>query len=212
MKYVKEFETPPRVTLKRSIIIFIGNVLGIYLISFFGLGVNISDFDNIALLVIFISIINAVLWPLLTKIFLPFLVLTFGFGSLIMNGMLLEFFGPMFDIKITGWAIILAPLAMAIVTTLLSSLLTIEDDSSYYRSVFRDAKRKRKEEVKNYPGLIIVEIDGLAYDVLKEALDNENPVLESENIFDGNLLHIKKDKVKLPKTIYQNILQLDNCY
>ncbi|WP_296782837.1 phage holin family protein [uncultured Methanobrevibacter sp.] len=173
MKYVKEFETPPRVTLKRSIIIFIGNVLGIYLISFFGLGVNISDFDNIALLVIFISIINAVLWPLLTKIFLPFLVLTFGFGSLIMNGMLLEFFGPMFDIKITGWAIILAPLAMAIVTTLLSSLLTIEDDSSYYRSVFRDAKRKRKEEVKNYPGLIIVEIDGLAYDVLKEALDKD---------------------------------------
>ena len=173
MKYVKEFETPPRVTLKRSIIIFIGNVLGMYLISFFGLGVNISDFDNIALLVIFISIINAVLWPLLTKIFLPFLVLTFGFGSLIMNGMLLEFFGPMFDIKITGWAIILAPLAMAIVTTLLSSLLTIEDDSSYYRSVFRDAKRKRKEEVKNYPGLIIVEIDGLAYDVLKEALDKD---------------------------------------
>ncbi len=173
MKYVKEFETPPRVTLKRSIIIFIGNVLGIYLISFFGLGVNISDFDNIALLVIFISIINAVLWPLLTKIFLPFLVLTFGFGSLIMNGMLLEFFGPMFDIKITGWAIILAPLAMAIVTTLLSSLLTIEDDSSYYRSVFRDANRKRKEEVKNYPGLIIVEIDGLAYDVLKEALDKD---------------------------------------
>ena len=173
MKYVKEFETPPRVTLKRSIIIFIGNVLGIYLISFFGLGVNISDFDNIALLVIFISIINAVLWPLLTKIFLPFLVLTFGFGSLIMNGMLLEFFGPMFDIKITGWAIILAPLAIAIVTTLLSSLLTIEDDSSYYRSVFRDAKRKRKEEVKNYPGLIIVEIDGLAYDVLKEALDKD---------------------------------------
>lgn len=173
MKYVKEFETPPRVTLKRSIIIFIGNVLGMYLISFFGLGVNISDFDNIALLVIFISIINAVLWPLLTKIFLPFLVLTFGFGSLIMNGMLLEFFGPMFDIKITGWAIILAPLAMAIVTTLLSSLLTIEDDSSYYRSVFRDAKRKRKEEVKNYPGVIIVEIDGLAYDVLKEALDKD---------------------------------------
>ncbi|WP_405315087.1 phage holin family protein [Methanobrevibacter sp.] len=173
MKYVKDFETPPRVTLKRSIIIFIGNVLGIYLISFFGLGVNITDFDNIALLVIFISIINAVLWPLLTKIFLPFLVLTFGFGSLIMNGMLLEFFGPMFDIKITGWAIILAPLAMAIVTTLLSSLLTIEDDSSYYRSVFRDAKRKRKEEVKNYPGLIIVEIDGLAYDVLKEALDKD---------------------------------------
>ena len=173
MEYVKKFETPPRTTLKRSIIIFIGNVLGIYLISFFGLGVKISYFDDIAFLVIFISIINALLWPLLTRIFMPFLVFTFGFGSLILNGILLEIFAPMFDIEITGLAIILAPLAMAFVTTFLSSLLTIEDDASYYRSVFRDAKKKRKGKVKDYPGLIIVEIDGLAYDVLREALDKD---------------------------------------
>ena len=171
MEHVKKFETPPRITLKRSILIFIGNVLGIYLISFFGLGVNVTEFDDIALLVIFISIVNAVLWPLLTKIFMPFLVLTFGVGSLILNGLLLGLFAPLFDIEISGMAIILAPLAMAIVTTIMSSVLTIEEDSSYYRSVYRDAKRKRKGEVKNYPGLIIVEIDGLSYDVLKEAID-----------------------------------------
>ena len=171
MEHVKKFETPPRITLKRSILIFIGNVLGIYLISFFGLGVNVTEFDDIALLVIFISIVNAVLWPLLTKIFMPFLVLTFGVGSLILNGLLLGLFAPLFDIEIKGMAIILAPLAMAIVTTIMSSVLTIEEDSSYYRSVYRDAKRKRKGEVKNYPGLIIVEIDGLSYDVLKEAID-----------------------------------------
>ena len=171
MEHVKKFETPPRITLKRSILIFIGNVLGIYVISFFGLGVTVGEFDDIALLVIFISIVNAVLWPLLTKIFMPFLVLTFGVGSLILNGLLLGLFAPLFDIEIKGMAIILAPLAMAIVTTIMSSVLTIEEDSSYYRSVYRDAKRKRKGEVKNYPGLIIVEIDGLSYDVLKEAID-----------------------------------------
>ncbi len=81
------------------------------------------------------------------------------------------FKGPYFGIEIDGPAIILAPLAMAFITTILSTLLTIEDDSSYYRSVYRDAESKRKAEVKNYPGLIIVEIDGLAYDVLKEAVD-----------------------------------------
>ena len=171
MEHVKKFETPPRITLKRSILIFIGNVLGIYIISFFGLGVTVGEFDDIALLVIFISIVNAVLWPLLTKIFMPFLVLTFGVGSLILNGLLLGLFAPLFDIEIKGMAIILAPLAMAIVTTIMSSVLTMEEDSSYYRSVYRDAKRKRKGEVKNYPGLIIVEIDGLSYDVLKEAID-----------------------------------------
>jgi uncharacterized membrane protein YvlD (DUF360 family) len=158
-------------TLKRTLIVFIGNVIGLYLISFLGLGVTVGEFDDIALLVIFISIVNAVLWPLLTKIFMPFLVLTFGVGSLILNGLLLGLFAPLFDIEIKGMAIILAPLAMAIVTTIMSSVLTIEEDSSYYRSVYRDAKRKRKGEVKNYPGLIIVEIDGLSYDVLREAID-----------------------------------------
>ncbi|WP_405290082.1 phage holin family protein [Methanobrevibacter sp.] len=171
MENVKIVEKPPRITLKRSLIILIGNVIGIYLISFFGLGVEIGNFDDIFLLVIFISIVNAVLWPILTRIFMPFLVLTFGIGTLILNGLLLEIFGPLFEIEVTGWAIILAPLAMSIVTTILSAALTIEDDGSYYRSVMRDAGKKRKDVIKNYPGVIIVEIDGLAYDVLCEAID-----------------------------------------
>lgn len=143
-------ETPKR-NLKRSLIVFIGNVLGIYLISFLGLGVEVSQFDDIMLLVLFVSLINSLLWPLLTRIAMPFLVLTFGIGSLILNGLLLQIFGPIFDIEIKGAAIIIAPLAMAAVTTILSSLITIEDDSSYYRSVLRDAQKKRKSEIKDYP-------------------------------------------------------------
>ena len=171
MEHIQDFEKPPRVTLKRSLIIFIGNVIGIYLIIIFGLGIPSANFDDVMLFVIFTSIINALLWPILTRIFMPFLVLTFGVGTLILNGLILQFFGPLFYINVEGPAIILAPLSMALVTTLLSTLLTIEDDGSYYRSVYRDAEKKRKKETKKYPGLIIIEIDGLAYDVLKEAID-----------------------------------------
>lgn len=180
MKYVGKFEKPPSVTLKRSLIIFIGNVIGIYLIGYLGLGISLSHFGDIALFVICLSLVNAILWPILTKILMPFLVLTFGIGTLILNGLLLEFFGPFFNIHLSGPAVILAPLAMALVTTILSSLLTIEDDGSYYRSIYRDAEKNRKSEIKNYPGLIIVEIDGLAYDVLKEAIDKGlMPTVES---------------------------------
>lgn len=171
MENLESVEKPPRITLKRSLIILVGNVLGLYLISFFGLGVKVSSFDDIFVFVIFIAIINSLLWPLLTRIFMPFLVLTFGLGTLILNGLLLGFFAPLFDISIEGFAIVLAPLAMALVTTFLSTVLTIDDDGSYYRAVIRDAKKKRKNEVKDYPGVIIVEIDGLAHDVLKEAVD-----------------------------------------
>ena len=170
MEIIKEKSTPKR-NLKRSLIVFIGNVLGIYLISFLGLGVQANHFDDIILLVLFISLINALFWPILTRVAMPFLVLTFGIGTLIINGLLLQFFAPLFDIEIKGAAIILVPLAMAAVTTVLSSLITINDDSSYYRSVLRDAEKKRKTETKDYPGVIIVEVDGLAYNVLYEAVE-----------------------------------------
>ena len=171
MKHVSEYDKPPRITLKRSLIVFIGNIIGLYLISFFGLGVDVSRFDEVALFVIFISFINAIFWPILTRILMPFLVLTFGVGTLVLNGILLQIFAPFFDITITGWGVILAPLAMALLTTILSTLVTIEDTSSYYRSVLRDATKKRKGDIKKYPGVIIIEIDGLAYDVLCEAID-----------------------------------------
>ncbi len=154
-------------------------MLGIYLISVLGLGAEVSQFDDIIFLVLFISLINALLWPILTRIAMPFLVLTFGFGTLILNGLLLQIFAPIFDIEIKGAAMILAPLAMAAVTTILSSLITINDDSSYYRSVLRDAEKKRKSNIKDYPGVIIVEIDGLAYEVLCEAVERgEMPTIK----------------------------------
>ena len=170
MEIINEKEIPKR-SLKRSLIVFIGNILGIYLIAYLELGVQISQFGSITLLVLFISLINAILWPVLTRIAMPFLVLTFGIGTLILNGLLLQFFAPLFGITIHGGAIILAPVAMAAVTTILSALITINDDSSYYRAVLRDAEKKRKADIKDYPGLIIVEVDGLAHKVLCEAVE-----------------------------------------
>ena len=170
MEIYEEKQTPKR-NLKRSLIVFIGNIIGIHLIAYLGLGVEIGEYGSVTLLVIFISLINAILWPILTRIAMPFLVLTFGIGTLIINGLLLQILGPLCEVEIKGAAIILVPLAMAAVTTILSSLVTIDDDSSYYRSVLRDAEKKRKSETKDYPGVIIVEIDGLAYEVLCEAIE-----------------------------------------
>ena len=184
MEIINEKQTPKR-SLKRSLIVFIGNVIGLYLISYLELGVEISHSGDIMLLVIFISLVNAVLWPILTRIAMPFLVLTFGVGTLILNGLLLQIFAPMFGIQIKGAALILAPIGMAAVTTILSSLITINDDSSYYRSVLNDAEKKRKSDVKDYPGVIIVEIDGLAYEVLCEAVERGDMPTMKEMI-EGN--------------------------
>ena len=108
MEIIKQKQTPKR-SFKRSLIVFIGNIIGIYLISFLGLGVEVSHSGDILLLVLFLGLVNAILWPILTRIAMPFLVLTFGVGTLILNGLLLQLLAPMFGIAIKGPAIILAP-------------------------------------------------------------------------------------------------------
>ena len=156
----------------RTIIVFIGNALGLYLANFLGVGFSIDSFGAALVLALLLGIINTIFWPLLTRVLLPFLVLTFGIGSLILNGLILWILQGTVNYHISGWGLILVPLIMAIITTVLSFVLTADDESSYYRAVLRDAEKHRKGDVKDYPGIIIVEIDGLAKNVLCEAIEN----------------------------------------
>ena len=170
MRDVDELKKTPGLSLKRYLVLFIANFIGIYLISF-GFDFTINNFNEVILFIFFISIFNAILWPFLTKMLMPFFFFFFGIAALALNGGILAFFGPFFGIHITGWNIILTPLFIALITIILSTIFSLDDDGAYYQAVLREAQRKRKGDIKDYPGLIIVEIDGLAYDVLCEAIE-----------------------------------------
>ena len=179
-------EKPPRnISVKRTLILFFSNVIAMYLVSLLGLGVEIEYLDDILLFILFFSFVNAILWPIITRLFLPFIILTFGFALFILNAFIIEFFAPMFYIKIEGYGFLVAAFALTAVSTLFSAILTIDDDTSYYRVVLRDATKKRKKDVKNYPGVIVIEIDGLSYEMLLEAIEkgymsNVKKLIESQ--------------------------------
>ena len=170
MRDIDELKKTPGLSLKRYLVLFIANVIGLYLISF-GLDFAIDHLSRVVIFIFFISIFNAIFWSRLTRILMPFFVWTFGIAGLLLNGGLFAIFGPYFGLNITGWGIILAPLAIALITIVLSTIFSLDDDGAYYQSVLRDAQGKRKGDIKDYPGVIIVEIDGLAYDVLCEAVE-----------------------------------------
>ncbi|WP_407415530.1 alkaline phosphatase family protein [Methanobrevibacter sp.] len=170
MRDIDELKKTPGLSLKRYLVLFIANFIGIYLISF-GLDFSIANFNEVILFIFFISIFNAIFWPILTKIFMPFFVWTFGIAAISLNGGIFAFFGQFFGIYITGWNIILTPILIALITLIISTIFSLDDDGAYYQAVLREAQKKRKGDIKDYPGVIIVEIDGLAYDVLCEAVD-----------------------------------------
>jgi hypothetical protein len=61
---------------------------------------------------------------------------------------------------------------MSAINIILSTLLTIDDDSSWYRNlVKRRMKHTAKPEVTDVPGVLFLEIDGLARPILEKALE-----------------------------------------
>jgi uncharacterized membrane protein YvlD (DUF360 family) len=121
-----------------------------------------------------LGILNALFWPLLSRIFLPFMVFTVGVGSLLLNGFLIWIISNFVPgITIGGPALILTPLGITLITTTLSSILTLDDDASYYRTVLRRRiKESEGKEFKKKPGIIFLEIDGLSEKILKEAIES----------------------------------------
>ena len=120
-----------------------------------------------------IGLLNALLWPLLSYIVLPFAVLTLGLASLVMNGVIVWLAGqfvPGFHVE-GLWAAIILALGLTAINTILSSLLTIDDDSSWQRNVLKRRVQRQKKVVEtDEPGFLFLELDGLAKPVLERAV------------------------------------------
>src|SRR4051794_16980071 len=132
---------------------------------------------------VLIGLLNALIWPVLARLALPLTVLTLGLASLVLNGVLVTFaidILPGAEVKGVGVGIVIT-LAMTALTALVYALLAIDENESWYRYVVRRQARRRKAVVTSeIPGIVFLEIDGLAHDVLRRALtDGSAPNLAS---------------------------------
>lgn len=130
-----------------------------------------------------IGLLNALVWPALARFALPLTVLTLGLAALVLNGVLVTFAinllpGAEIDGVLEGTVV---TIAMAAVTSLVYSLLAIDENDAWYRNVVARQARRRKDVVRSeVPGIVFLEIDGLAHDVLHRALaDGSAPNLAS---------------------------------
>ncbi len=128
-----------------------------------------------------IGLLNAFVWPLLVRVALPLTVLTLGLAALVLNGLLV-----MLAIDLLPGAEvadlldgIVITVAVAALTAAAYSLLAIDEDDAWHRNVVRRQARRRGQAIETeVPGVLFLEIDGLARDVLLRALqDGSAPTL-----------------------------------
>ncbi|MEN6329697.1 MAG: phage holin family protein [Methanobacteriaceae archaeon] len=179
--YNQTYITPRFYWIGRTLTIWIGGFLGFIIIDALSMGLKFDNWQTALMAAGAVGLLNALFWPILSRILLPFMVFTVGIGALLLNALLLWIAGNfLLGFSIQGPALILTPIAMAACTALLSAALTIDDDATYYRSVISKDVKKGEKTKYHKPGVIFLEIDGLAESILKEALiKGHMPTLKS---------------------------------
>ena len=136
-------------------------------------GISIPNLRTAFLVIILLSLVNAILWPLLSYFSLRFIVVTLGFGTFLIDGILLYFISLFIPgVYISGIALFSIPLLIGLISSLVSLVLNIDDDDSYYHNILEKEMKAIYTKPNEKEGFIFLEIDGLSYNTLRKALEN----------------------------------------
>jgi uncharacterized membrane protein YvlD (DUF360 family) len=120
-----------------------------------------------------VGVINAFIWPALSIVVVPISVLTLGLGAIVLDAIVAWWFLDLLPgVRVESfWDALIIAVWLAATTTLVTTLLSIDDDAWFDQQVARRARKKAKDgTVTDIPGVVFVQIDGLAKVVLERAL------------------------------------------
>jgi uncharacterized membrane protein YvlD (DUF360 family) len=137
-------------------------------------GVRIGTFGDALIAAALIAVLNALLPPVVAALRLPF---TLGIGFvliLLVDALILKLASRIDASTITvasfGWAL-LAALVISAAMLVLEVVLGANDDDTYsLRVITRIARRQGQRVATDVPGIVFLEIDGLALPVLQRAM------------------------------------------
>ncbi len=136
-------------------------------------GLILTSGESAVLAVAAIGLLNAILRPLFLTLTITITVLTIGLFSFLLNVavvLLASRIVPGFIIN-DGATVILVVLGVTLINMIVSKILSLDENNSYYRSVisrFRTGEdNAMNDQVK---GLIMIEIDGLSKSVIQSAI------------------------------------------
>ena len=179
--------THDRVPLHRAVlrgaIVLVVDALALLLLAAVLPGFDLEGFWAALLMAIVVGLLNALVWPVIVRFALPITVATLGLGALLLNGAIVVLaasldFGASVDDVLSG---VVVAVGFTLVTAIAGALLSIDDNARWYHDVVRrQARRRGHARDSDVPGIVFLEIDGLAHGVIRRAVrDGNTPELAS---------------------------------
>ena len=145
-------------------------------------GVALQSAGGAVLIAAAVSIINAILPPLIAALRLPFTLVAGFLLVLVADAGAFKLAGDAFPEAISVGSFgdaLLAALVVSAVSLILQVILGTNDDDEYsFRVIRRIARRQGRQTRTSVPGIIFLEIDGLAEPVLRRAMrDGSAPTM-----------------------------------
>jgi uncharacterized membrane protein YvlD (DUF360 family) len=174
---------------RRALVTWVINALGLWVGAAFVPGVTLASWGAAFLAAAVLGLLNAFIWPFLIRFALPITAWTVGLAALALNGAFVWLVAWVldegFDVDAVWQGVLLAAW-LTLVSVVVTTVLSVDDDQVFYRSIVKRQMRKVGALESQIPGVIFLEIDGLGYDALRRALSDGNAPNMARWIQDGS--------------------------
>ena len=165
----------------RLIVLWIVDVISLLVTAAILPGFELQAVDGRSTLVVAVAaafllgIVNLLIRPVILLLALPLGLIAVALVGFVVNTLALGITAlllPGFVID-SVWVAFVAGLVLALINTIITNFLTIDDEGSFYESLVERLAKRHSFELEQEPGrgLIIMEIDGLSYHHMQKALE-----------------------------------------
>jgi uncharacterized membrane protein YvlD (DUF360 family) len=153
-------------------------------------GAHVNDFGSALVVAAVIGILNAILPPLVAAVRLPFIAALGFLILLVVDALMLLAADAITDGDLaldSFWSALAVALIATAVGVILAVVIGTNDDDTYtFRVIQRIARRSGEREQTDVPGIVFLEIDGLALPVLQRAIRNGSAPTMGRWLHDGS--------------------------
>jgi uncharacterized membrane protein YvlD (DUF360 family) len=177
----------PRLALVALAVSWLIGAIALLIGAFIVPGASTKDFGAAVTTAAVVAILNALLPPVVAALRLPFMLLLGFVLVLVLDALFLLAADALGGMQVDSfWSALGVAVVASAVGVALSAILGTNDDDVYsLRVTQRIARRSGQREISEQPGIIFLEIDGLALPVLQRAMRDGHAPTMARWIEDG---------------------------